>query len=64
MPFVLPDLNINKNICLFNVLRRVVLTDDLGEGKTLDNLCLLHRHSCVSDETEASKLRWKGAAIL
>ena len=39
-----------------------MLTDEFGEGKTLDDLCLLRRHFCVSDETEASKLWWKETA--
>ena len=41
-----------------------MLTDELGEGKTLDDLCLLRRHSCVTDETEASKLWWKETAVV
>ena len=35
-----------------------------SSSKTLDDLCLLRRHSCVTDETEASKLWWKETAVL
>ena len=41
-----------------------MLTDELGKSKTLDDLCLLRRHSCVSDETEASKLWGKETAVV
>ena len=41
-----------------------MLTDELGEGKTLDDRCLLRRHSCVSDETKTPKLWWKETAVV
>ena len=51
-------------VAVMLMLRRVMLTDELGEGKTLDDLCLLRRNPCMTNETEASKLWWEKAAIL